>query len=435
MRYARKFGLAISVLCTAAIVTAAAAPGAAREEAAAPGSGDASVNRLLSAEEGEALVDLAVESAADLRSQPDCSHLVHLVYARAGLNYPYQHSRALYGGVPDFQRVKSPQPGDLIVWPGHVGIVVSPDDNTFFSSVRSGIITESWTADYWRARGLRRFFRYRLGPETDLALLASLTRDESHVPSEHQSDNSINAKIEASSQTGVQGESEDDSNDVVGRVATPNRTVASARPAADGRSSAPRTSAQAPPRSASASSQPEAGAVNSGKDPSLVVAVIHQRGKPGKQAIAAAFMAASDAAARRLITAQVPAAGVDLERPLSVVARVQVVKIKISHSTGTVTLKLNEVMSLQQGTVLPARTTQRELSMHRRSVGGSAAWVISDPHRRIYLPQSQALNVFESQAELLLHHAPDSRATRMVVKALDILYDQQPDTPQRAALK
>jgi NlpC/P60 family len=435
MRCACKFGLALSVLWMATIGSAAAARGS-REAAAAPSSSDTSVNRMLSAEQGEALVDLAVESAADLRSQPDCSHLVHLVYMRAGLNYAYQHSRALYAGVPDFQRVKNPQPGDLIVWPGHVGMVVSPENKTFFSSVRSGIITESWTADYWLARGRRRFFRYRLGPDTDLALLASLTSGESRVPSERRNEERTDTEIEASNQTGPQGESEDDADVVVaGRRATSNGTVASTHAATDGRKSSPGSSAQASRTAISTSDQPEANALRSGEDSTSSVAIIRQRSKPGKQAIAAAFIEGNRACARKLTTGKIPAAGLDLERPISVVAGVPVIRIKISHSTGTVMLKLNEVLSLQQGRVLPAKTRQRELSIHRRSVGGSTLWIISDPQRRIYLPESQALRVFESQAELLLHRAPETRAARTVVKALDILYDQQPDGPQRAALK
>lgn len=139
---------------------------------------DRNTKDLLSAEQGEALVDFAVESAADLRSQPDCSHFVHLVYSDAGLNYAYQDSRVLRQGVPEFTRVKRPQAGDLIVWPGHVGIVTSAREKTFFSSVRSGIITESWTAAHWRARGTPRFFRYHIGPETDLAVLASVIGDD-----------------------------------------------------------------------------------------------------------------------------------------------------------------------------------------------------------------------------------------------------------------
>jgi hypothetical protein len=77
--------------------------------------------------------------------------------------------------VPAFVRVKRPQAGDLVVWRGHVGIVLSPRDKTFISSVRSGIITESWTNDYWAARGRPRFLRYIVGPQADLALLAEVS--------------------------------------------------------------------------------------------------------------------------------------------------------------------------------------------------------------------------------------------------------------------
>ena len=111
-------------------------------------------------------------------TKPDCSHLVHLLYARAGLIYPYEDSRVLYRGISDFQRVKTPQAGDLAVWLGHVGIVLSPEEKTFLSSVRSGIITESWTAPHWVRRGRPRFYRYRIGPDADMNLLARIMNDD-----------------------------------------------------------------------------------------------------------------------------------------------------------------------------------------------------------------------------------------------------------------
>src|SRR6476619_4686445 len=119
---------------------------------------------LLSPEQGEALAAFAAQSEKRIRSKPDCSHLVHLLYTRAGLIYPYEDSRVLYRGVSDFKRVKTPQPGDLAVWLGHVGIVLSPEEKTFVSSVRSGILIESWTAPHWVRRGRPRFYRYRIGP-------------------------------------------------------------------------------------------------------------------------------------------------------------------------------------------------------------------------------------------------------------------------------
>src|SRR6185312_5550846 len=94
---------------------------------------------LVSPDQGEALAAFALHSERRVRPKPDCSHLVHLLYARAGLIYPYEDSRVLYRGISDFQRVKAPQPGDLVVWLGHVGIVLSREEKTFISSVYSGI--------------------------------------------------------------------------------------------------------------------------------------------------------------------------------------------------------------------------------------------------------------------------------------------------------
>jgi len=56
--------------------------------------------------------------------------------------------------------VTRPQPGDLVVWPGHVGIVVNPAERSFFSRLRSGPGVDAYDAPYWKERGEARFFRY-----------------------------------------------------------------------------------------------------------------------------------------------------------------------------------------------------------------------------------------------------------------------------------
>lgn len=99
----------------------------------------------------------------------DCSHFVNSLFAEAGLYYKYEPSRALYRGTDAFKRVYRPSAGDLIVWPGHVGIVVDPDQKTFVSALRRGVRISSYTSSYWRHRGRARFFHYRLMP-TDPAL-------------------------------------------------------------------------------------------------------------------------------------------------------------------------------------------------------------------------------------------------------------------------
>src|SRR5580698_9109311 len=116
--------------------------------------------RLLSADEGLAVLSAALESRANSDSESDCSHLVHAIYERAGFPYSYASSSSLYAGKAEFQRVARPQPGDLVVWPGHVGIAIDPAQHSFFSSLRSGLGVEPYDSPYWKERGRPRFLRY-----------------------------------------------------------------------------------------------------------------------------------------------------------------------------------------------------------------------------------------------------------------------------------
>lgn len=118
--------------------------------------------RLLNAKEGRTLVNTAWEQREQARSKPDCSHLVHQIYELSGFAYPYANSLDLYDGIDSFRRVYSPHPGDLVVWRGHVGIVVDPAEHTFYSSLQSGLRTEYYDGPYWRAQGRPRFYRYVL---------------------------------------------------------------------------------------------------------------------------------------------------------------------------------------------------------------------------------------------------------------------------------
>ena len=94
------------------------------------------------------------------RTALDCSHFVNSVFDKVGVSYKYEPSRVLYRGAPGFKRVSTPAEGDLIVWPGHVGIVVDPQEKTFLSKLNHGVKVSSYTSRYWRRRGCPRFFRY-----------------------------------------------------------------------------------------------------------------------------------------------------------------------------------------------------------------------------------------------------------------------------------
>jgi len=93
-------------------------------------------------------------------SEPDCSHLVHAIYENAGFPYAYAPSDDIYAGIDGFERVKQPEAGDLIVWRGHVGIVIKPSTHIFFSFMSSGPGTDDYEAPYWKHRGKPRFYRY-----------------------------------------------------------------------------------------------------------------------------------------------------------------------------------------------------------------------------------------------------------------------------------
>src|SRR2546425_2940057 len=119
-------------------------------------------SRLLSAEGGRTIVNAARDQDQPERGAQDCSHLVHQTYLNAGFEYAYASSFELYAGNENFERVRKPQPGDLIVWPGHVGIVLDPLEHSFYSLVSTGLEAQNYLAAYWMSRGRPRFYRYKI---------------------------------------------------------------------------------------------------------------------------------------------------------------------------------------------------------------------------------------------------------------------------------
>jgi len=386
MRSALKLGLVF--LCLLSAISGRVARAATDD--------DLSATVLVSPEQGEALAAFALQSERRIRPKPDCSHLVHLLYARAGLIYSYEDSRVLYRGVSDFKRVKTPQAGDLAVWMGHVGIVLSPEEKTFLSSVRSGILTESWAAPHWVRRGRPRFYRYRIGPDADMNLLARIMNDDTPP------------RIESRS-SGRNGN---------GVPLPSSATQATATSQADGLQQ----------ERTDASVQDARDANESDRDPASIVAAITQRQLPSRREIAAAIVEDSKARGRRLIAGET----LDMTHPFSVFSRLEVEKIKVKHERGSIALEVSEAICQEDGRILPARTMERELSIVRRSDG---VWIISDSQQRTYVTEEQALEIFERQAGIILRGAPNSSSARLAVKALDRLYDQQQGSPRRVATR
>lgn len=127
----------------------------------------------LDLDEGLAVLGAAMESRHHPPKRRDCSHFVNTVYERAGFPYAYQNSVAMYDGISDFERVSKPQPGDIIVWRGHMGVIVNPVQHSFFSALRTGLGVENFDSPYWKRRGRPRFYRYVKTAPADLVLASA----------------------------------------------------------------------------------------------------------------------------------------------------------------------------------------------------------------------------------------------------------------------
>lgn len=117
----------------------------------------------VSADDGLSIIAAALDPAVRRYAGHDCSHLVHAIYERAGFSYTYANSDAIYDGVAGFRRVTLPQPGDIIVWHEHTGIVVRPSHHVFFSFMSKGPGVDDYESQYWKSRGHPRFYRFVRG--------------------------------------------------------------------------------------------------------------------------------------------------------------------------------------------------------------------------------------------------------------------------------
>jgi hypothetical protein len=149
------FALVLALVCLMGAASASAQnPDASQEKPSA--------TRLLTVEEGRSIADTALDQQQPARGTQDCSHLIHAIYGSAGFEYPYASSFELFAGSENFARVRYPHAGDLIVWPGHVGIVVDPLQHSFSSLVSTGFDVQDYEGAYWKSRGRPRFFRYKV---------------------------------------------------------------------------------------------------------------------------------------------------------------------------------------------------------------------------------------------------------------------------------
>jgi hypothetical protein len=159
--------------------------------------------RTLTLGDGLAILNAALDSRHRIVTRRDCSHFVHDLYEQAGFSYQYASSTDLYVGVDEFRQVSNPQPGDLAVWRGHVGIVVNPQQHSFFSLLRSGPGVDLYDSPYWRQRGRPRFFRFvKEAPSNTSSSLRNANWKPARSSSSESEDELISEESESSGEIG-----------------------------------------------------------------------------------------------------------------------------------------------------------------------------------------------------------------------------------------
>jgi hypothetical protein len=308
----------------------------------------------------------------------DCSHLVHNIYERAGFIYPYASSTDLYEGVDSFKQVNRPQPGDLVVWRGHVGLVINPAQHTFFSALRSGRGVEKYDSKYWKGRGKPHFFRYvKATPPRVLA-----------------------AKTEVANLTPP----------AIVSIASEDSAVAVSDPPASG----DRTLDVPPPALPTAELQP----------PSIPRVQLINSAKPTPAEVRDALLSTFNSTGEALRGRDV----FKLSQSLIVFDSFEVRKIHLSGDVGWAEVRISGPSSVKAGHAnLKKHSERQRWVLVRRD---RISWELTLPADTIYLPRAVAVRVLAQQLAALAGTgtvpAPPHDKKTQLARLIDVLLEQPP---------
>jgi len=325
-----------------------------------------SSQRLLTPEEGRSIVDVAWQQDPPETGVRDCSHLVHQIYANAGFEYPYASSFEIYAGDENFERVKSPHAGDLVAWPGHVGIVVDPLQHSFYSMVRTGWEAQDYEGPYWRSRGRPRFYRFIVG--TTAVMSAATTAGAAGNSNGHTS------RIRRA----------EDEERNTGAKADPNRP-----PAATYETSAQVYGPPAPRVTEVTRNEEEAAPVI----PQSVILASGSRA-PTREEVAEGISELDDTMGR-VLRSENP---LKREQLVVIVEQFRVERVDIKHDHGWARLSIDSKASIGGGTAQVKRRHEKIRWELRRTAAG---WEAFPPTDRSYVPQDVAVkNLAANLAQL-----------------------------------
>ena len=95
-----------------------------------------------------------VSGGNSLTNGTDCSGFVHLIHRHFGITTPRQSGLLLNSGTPVSDANKLP--GDVVCYPGHVGIYIGNNQIVHASSTRTGIKVSNMY--YKGILGIRRYW-------------------------------------------------------------------------------------------------------------------------------------------------------------------------------------------------------------------------------------------------------------------------------------
>jgi hypothetical protein len=352
---ARRFTVAAGLICVGLL---GGLPGEAQVTTSVHAPGWHRTSRLLNTREGRSITAAAREQNELANGMQDCSHSVQQIYLRAGFEYPYASSFEIYAGDENFQRVRFPRAGDLIVWPGHLGIVVDPVEHSFYSLVSTGWEAQDYEAPYWKSRGKPRFYRYRIGDTNILTGVA--TRKAGQVSNVAKQPGAIAVAAEPSARESSAS-------------TRPPKTVSERTPMIYG-PSAPLASADA----TTAWRTP----------PSIIISGGNK--SPTRNEVAEGISALSNAAGKVLRTDD----PLKLSLPVLIVERFSVERIEIKRDRGWAHLEIDCKVSISDGEVHLNWRREKILWELRRTEWG---WEAVAPSDRTYVPRDVAVKNLATQ--------------------------------------
>jgi hypothetical protein len=390
--------------------------------------------RLVSVAEGEAIVQAAWELRRGMNPKPDCSHFVHAAYTRAGFLYEFAGSREVFAGIPGFLRVRNPQAGDLVVWQGHIGIVIDPRGHSFYSSVLSGFAIENYQSNYWIKRGNPRFYRFLVNgwqnaPRPALSNLAQ-TRPASNpvlskviqtppasgkptalmVKARPQAPGLQSARIEAAANPSPQIKTQPSAQT---KAKAPSQISAKASVQIQAPASAQMKPEASGQRKAEASGQMKLEATDIATSNADIhdEVLVTSRPTPSRSEVLDAINRSADNNGERLLQNRL----LDSQPSVGVVDRFTIVSLDFQGNVGLADLEIKEIAVFRYGTAKPYRlTTLKRVILSRQKQG----WILLDPQNLVYLNRRLAARALSHQLATMPQGPTGQQQVRTATKIL-----------------